>query len=152
MSNRREMLQRSAAVAGLLAGLGLLPETAQAAWNVAAFDADNLNELARVLGLAAPVESRDVTVTGPEVAENGAAVPIACSSAAPGVRRLMVLVEKNPSPLCAAYEFGDSVEPAITTRVKLAESSLVYGVAVTGDGRVLYARKDVKVTMGGCGG
>jgi len=152
MSTRREMLQQGAALAGLMAGLGLLPGAAQAAWNAAAFDADSPGELARVLGLAAPVESREVTVQGPEVAENGTAVSVGCTSTAPGVRRLMLLVEKNPNPVCAIYEVGELVEPSITLRVKMAESSLVYAVAVTGDGRVLFARKDIKVTAGGCGG
>lgn len=152
MPDRRQMLQRSAAVAGLLGGLGLLPEVAQAAWNSAAFEARNLAELARVLGLSAPVESREVTLAAPDVAENGAAVALGCASSLAGVRRLMLLVDKNPSPLCAVFEPGEGLVPDIATRVKMSQSSRVLAVAVTADGRVLFAQREVQVTAGGCGG
>lgn len=152
MPDRRQMLQHSAAVAGLLGGLGLLPAPAQAAWNQAAFEARSLPELARVLGLAAPVESRDVMLAAPEVAESGAAVAVGCACALPGVKRLMILVEKNPAPLCVMFEPGEGLVPDISTRVKMSQSSNVMAVAVTADGRVLYTHRDVQVTAGGCGG
>lgn len=152
MHTRRQLLQRSAAVAGLLGGLGLLPEAAQAAWNNAAFDAKSLAELAKALGVSAPVESKDVTLTGPDIAENGAVVPVGCASAAAGVKRLMILVEKNPSMLCGIFEVSDAVEANFSTRVKMGQSSNVMAVAVMADGKVLYAQKEIKVTLGGCGG
>ena len=152
MQSRREMLQRSAGIASLLAGLGLLPEAAQAAWSAPAFDAKSLAEVARALGLSAPAESKDVTVQGPDIAENGAAVPISCASALPGIKRLLILVEKNPSVLCAIFEVSESVEPAFATRLKMGQSSNVLAVAVLADGKVLYAQKEIKVTLGGCGG
>ena len=152
MQSRREMLQRSAGIASLLAGLGLLPEAAQAAWSAPAFDAKSLAEVARALGLSAPAESKDVTVQGPDIAENGAAVPISCASVLPGIKRLLILVEKNPSALCAVFDVTDSVEPAFATRLKMAQSSNVLAVAVLADGKVLYAQKEIKVTLGGCGG
>ncbi|MEK8051626.1 thiosulfate oxidation carrier protein SoxY [Ideonella sp. DXS22W] len=152
MPDRRQMLQRSAAVAGLLGGLGLLPEPAQAAWHQAAFEARSLAELARVLGLSAPVESREVTLAAPDVAESGAAVAVGCATTLAGVKRLMILVDKNPVPLCVMFEPGEGLVPDISTRVKMAQSSGVVAVAVTGDGRVHYAHRDVQVTAGGCGG
>lgn len=152
MTTRRELLQRSASVAGLLAGLGLLPGTAQAAWNPAAFDAKNLAEVMRALGLSAPVDSKDVVLQGPEIAENGAVVPVSVACALGGVKRLLILVEKNPSLLCAVFEVSDAIEPGIATRVKLGQSSNVLAVAVMADGRVLFSQKDIKVTLGGCGG
>lgn len=152
MPTRREILQRSASVAGLLAGLGLLPEAAQAAYSSAAFEAKTLADVVKALGISAPVESRDVTLTGPDIAENGAVVPVACASALPGVKRLMLLVEKNPAMLCAIFELTDAVDASIATRVKMAQSSNVLAVAVQGDGKVLFARKEIKVTLGGCGG
>ncbi len=152
MPSRRQMLQRSAAVAGLLAGLGLLPAAAQAAWAATAFEAKSLADVARALGLSSPVESREVSLQGPDIAENGAVVPVNCSSALPGVRRLLILVEKNPSALCAIFEVSESVEPAFATRVKMGQSSNVLAVAVLADGRVLFAQKEIKVTLGGCGG
>ena len=62
------------------------------------------------------------------------------------------LVEKNPTTLAGTFEFTDAVETSVATRVKMAETSHVYAVALTGDGRALYAKKEVKVTLGGCGG
>jgi sulfur-oxidizing protein SoxY len=152
MQNRREMLARSAGVAGLLAGLGLLPQAAQAAWSQAAFDAKSLADAMKALGSAAPVESKDVTLTGPDIAENGAVVPVVVASSLPGVKRLLVLVEKNPNTLTAAFDVTDAVEANFSTRVKMGQSSNVYAVAILGDGKALYAVKEIKVTLGGCGG
>ena len=152
MQSRREMLKRSAGVASLLAGLGLLPEAAQAAFNAAAFDAKSMAEVVKALGLSAPAESKDVTLQGPDIAENGAVVPVSCATALPGVKRLMILVEKNPSMLCALFDVSDSVEAAFSTRVKMGQSSNVMAVAVMGDGKVLFSQKEIKVTLGGCGG
>lgn len=152
MQSRREMLKRSAGVASLLAGLGLLPEAAQAAYASAAFEAKNMADLAKALGVSAPVESKDVTLQGPDIAENGAVVPVSCASALPGVKRLMILVEKNPSMLCAIFDVTDAVDAAFSTRVKMGQSSNVMAVAVTGDGKVLFSQKEIKVTLGGCGG
>ena len=152
MQTRREMLTRSASVAAALAGLGLLPQAAQAAWSQAAFDAKTMADLAKALGVAAPVESKDVTLQGPDIAENGAVVPVSCATALPGVKRLMILVEKNPSMLCAMFDVTDAVDAAFSTRVKMGQSSNVTAVAVMGDGKVLFAHKEIKVTLGGCGG
>jgi sulfur-oxidizing protein SoxY len=152
MQNRREMLARSAGVAGLLAGLGLLPQVAQAAWSQAAFDAKTMADAMKALGSAAPVESKDVTLTGPDIAENGAVVPVAVASSLAGVKRLLVLVEKNPSVLIAAFDVTDAVEANFSTRVKMGQSSNVYAVAIMADGKALFASKEIKVTLGGCGG
>ena len=152
MQSRREMLKRSAGVAGLLAGLGLLPEAAQAAFNAAAFEAKSMADLVKVLGLSAPSESKDVTLQGPDIAENGAVVPVSCATALPGVKRLMILVEKNPSMLCAMFDVSDAVDANFSTRVKMGQSSQVMAVAITADNKVLFAQKEIKVTLGGCGG
>ena len=152
MQTRREVLKRSAGVAAMLGAAGLLPQPAQAAWSQAAFEAKTIAEALKALGAGAPVESKDVTLTGPDIAENGAVVPVGCSTALPGVKRLLLMVEKNPAVLAAAFDITDAVEPNINTRVKMAQSSNVYAVALTGDGKVLFAQKEIKVTLGGCGG
>ena len=152
MQTRREVLSRSAALAGLLAGAGLLPQAAQAAWAQAAFEAKTMADAIKALGGGAPAESKDVTLTGPDIAENGAVVPLACACALPGVKRLLLLVEKNPNALSAAFDVSDAVEANFSTRVKMGQSSNVYAVAMMGDGKVLFAQKEVKVTLGGCGG
>jgi sulfur-oxidizing protein SoxY len=152
MFTRRQALNHSAQLAALLAGAGLLPTAAQAAWQAAAFDAKTMADLMKALGAGTPVESKDVTITGPDIAENGAVVPVGASTTLPGAKRLMVLVEKNPAMLTAIFDVTDSVEANFTTRVKMGQSSNVYAVALMGDGKVLYAVKEVKVTLGGCGG
>ncbi|HYF60859.1 MAG TPA: thiosulfate oxidation carrier protein SoxY [Burkholderiaceae bacterium] len=155
MNTRRKMLGTSARVAAALAAAGMLPQLAsaqQAGWNKAAFDAKNVAELMKALGGSAPTESKDVSITAPDIAENGAVVPIGVASALPGVKKLLVLVEKNPSVLSAAFDVSDAVEANFSTRVKMGQSSDVYAVALTGDGKALFARKEVKVTLGGCGG
>ncbi len=152
MTTRRDMLTTSAQVAALMAGAGLLPTAAQAAWTQAAFDAKTLAEAVKALGGGAPAESKDVTITGPDIAENGAVVPVGCASGLAGVRRLALLVEKNPSALAAVFDVTDAVDASISTRVKMGQSSNVFAVAMMADGKVLYAAKEIKVTLGGCGG
>lgn len=154
MQTRREMLSASGAatVAALLAGAGLLPASAQAAWTQAAFEAKTLAEAAKALGGGAPVESKDVSLTGPDIAENGAVVPVGVATTLVGVKRLALMVEKNPSTLAAVFDVSDAVEPNFNTRVKMGQSSNVYAVALMNDGRVFYAVKEIKVTLGGCGG
>jgi sulfur-oxidizing protein SoxY len=137
MINRRQALSHPARLSMLLATAGLLssPLAARAA---GPFETRTLAE--------------DVVLTAPDISENGAQVQISMASTLPGVRRLLLLVEKNPSVLSAVFEFGDAVEANVTTRVKMGQSSNVYAVAMMADGRVLFARKDVKVTLGGCAG
>lgn len=155
MTTRRQMISRSAQLAAMLATLGLLPEVAQAQaapYNKAAFDAKTMPELMKALGAAAPVESKDVTISGPDIAENGAVVPIGALTALPGVKRMLLLVEKNPSMLSAMFDVTDAVDANFSTRVKMGQSSNVFAVALMVDGKVLYAVKEIKVTLGGCGG
>jgi sulfur-oxidizing protein SoxY len=152
MTSRREMISTSAKVAAALAAAGMLPTAAQAAWTAAAFDAKSMADASKALGGSAPVESKDVTLTGPDIAENGAVVPVACATTLAGVKRLLVLVEKNPSTLAAVFEVSDAVDANFSTRVKMGQSSNVMAVAMMADGRVLFAQKEIKVTLGGCGG
>lgn len=152
MLNRRKLMSQSIKVAALLATTGLLPRAAQAAYNTAAFEVKTLAEAVKLLGGGAPTESKDVTLTGPDIAENGAVVPVSVSTALPGVKHMLVLVEKNPSVLSAVFDVSDAVDANFSTRVKMGQSSNVYAVAMLGDGRVLFAQKEIKVTLGGCGG
>ncbi len=156
MNARRKMLSDSARVAVALAAAGWLPQVAFAqqagAWNKAAFDAKSLPDLMKALGASAPVESKDVTLTAPDIAENGAVVPLGASTTVAGVKTLLMLVEKNPNTLAASFEVTDAVEASVSTRVKMGQSSDVYAVAITADGKAFFAKKEVKVTLGGCGG
>ena len=155
MHTRRDAIFHSAKVAAMLASIGLLPAAALAqgaAYNAAAFEAKNMADLVKALGANAPAESKDVTVTGPDIAENGAVVPVGASTTLPGVKRLLLLVEKNPSMLAAMFDITDAIESNVSTRVKMGQSSNVYAVAVMADGKLLFAQKEIKVTLGGCGG
>ena len=150
--NRRDALKNSAAVAGMLLAAGLLPRAALAAYNKAAFDAKTVADVIKALGASAPQESKDVSLTAPDIAENGAVVPIGAATTLANVKSLLVLVEKNPNTLVASFDVNEAVEPNFLTRAKLGQSSDVYAVAITNDGKALYAKKEVKVTLGGCGG
>lgn len=151
MQTRRKTLQQSALVAGLLAGTGLFPRMAWAR-NQAAFSSKSLADVVKALGASAPAESKEVTITGPDIAENGAVVPLGAATSLAGVKQLLILVEKNPDALVAVFNLGEGVESNIATRAKMGQSSDVYAVAITQDGKALYAKKEVKVTLGGCGG
>ncbi|HEY9066738.1 MAG TPA: thiosulfate oxidation carrier protein SoxY [Burkholderiaceae bacterium] len=152
---RREALAGSAKVALLLLSAGVLPGVARAqaaGYNQAAFDAKAIGEALKALGVGSPVASADVTLTAPDIAENGAVVPVGASTVLPGVKRIALLVEKNPSVLSAVFDVNEMIDASFSTRVKMGQSSDVYAVALMNDGRVLYAKKEVKVTLGGCGG
>jgi len=155
MQTRRDVIFHSAKVAALLASVGMLPSLAHAqvgAYNTAAFEAKTMADLVKALGGNAPMESKDITVTGPDIAENGSVVPVGASTELPGVKRLLILVEKNPAMMAAMFELTDAVEANVSTRVKMGQSSNVYAVAMMNDGKMLFALKEVKVTLGGCGG
>ena len=151
METRRETLKHSAAVAGLLATTGLFPQYAWA-YNKGAFEAKSVADTVKALGGSAPVESKDVTIGGPDIAENGAVVPLTASTTLAGVKQMLILVEKNPAALVALFNVTDSVDANFATRSKMGQSSDVYAVALMADGKALFAKKEVKVTLGGCGG
>jgi sulfur-oxidizing protein SoxY len=151
MQTRRETLKQSAVVAGLLAGTGLFPQYALA-YEKVAFEAKTLPEVVKALGASAPVESKDVTIGGPDIAENGAVVPLTASSTLAGIKRMLILVEKNPAAMVAMFNMTDGVEANFATRAKMGQSSDVFAVAIMNDGKAFFAKKEVKVTLGGCGG
>jgi sulfur-oxidizing protein SoxY len=142
-------------VFGLLAAAGLLTTeeacAQQQAWNKAAFETKNLNDAVKALGGSAPVESKDIAITAPDIAENGAVVPVGVTSKIPKTQAVYVLVEKNPNVLAAGFNIPVGTEPNISTRIKMGQTSNVYAV-VKADGKFYVASKEVKVTLGGCGG
>jgi len=151
MPTRRETLQRSAAVAGLLATAGF-PQFAQAAFNKTAFEAKTVPDAIKAAGGATLIESKDVVLTAPDIAENGAVVPMGVSTALPGVKSVLLLVEKNPLALVAVFHSFENVDNNFVTRAKMGQTSDVYAVALMADGKALWSKKEVKVTLGGCGG
>jgi sulfur-oxidizing protein SoxY len=150
MQTRRETLKQTAIVAGLLASAGF-PQFAFA-YNKAAFDAKSTAEVAKILGAGSLTESKDVTITGPDIAENGAVVPLSASTTLPNVKQVLVLVEKNPAALVALFNVTPEIDANFSTRSKMGQSSDVFAVAITNDGKAFFSKKEVKVTLGGCGG
>lgn len=150
MQDRREVLRQSLAVAGLLGATGLFPQCAHA-FTRSAFDAKSVGEAVRAYGASAPAESREVTLTAPEIAENGAVVSFVIASTLPAVKHLLLLVERNPSTLVAKFDVSDAVEANFSLRAKMAETSNVFAVAITADNKAWFTKKEVKVTLGGCG-
>ena len=151
MQTRRQALKKSALVAGMLASTGLFPQFAFA-FNKEAFDAKSVQDALKALRVSAPVESKDVTIGGPDIAENGAVVPLSAGTTLSGVKQILIMVEKNPASLTALFNVTEFVEPSFSTRAKMGQSSDVYAVAVMADGKAFFAKKEVKVTLGGCGG
>ena len=123
-----------------------------AAWNKAAFDTKTMEETMKALGGSMPAQSKDITfVQTPDIAENGAVVPIGIASAIPKTEAIAILVEKNPNMLAAVFELPAGTDPSISTRVKMGQSSNVYAL-VKADGKFYVVSKEIKVTLGGCGG
>jgi len=115
----------------------------------------NLRSLADTLaqaGLDGAEAHPGLTVTVPELAENGGVVPVEVASAIPETRELLIVVDKNPSPLAAAFAFSGKALPFVSTNLKMGESSPVRAYARTASGRVYVASASVRVTVGGCGG
>ena len=149
-SNRRDSLKQFASLAGLLAGAGYC-SLAQAAYNKAAFDSKSVNDAVKFQGGGGIAESKDVLLNAPDYAENGSAVAVAVSTALSGVRKILILIEKNPASFAASFEVSEWIEANFSTRVKMSQTSDVYAVAIMADGRALFSKKEVKVTIGSCG-
>jgi len=153
---RREILKAGGSVTllTLVAAAGWLrPGEANAAdWNKAAFESKSMDETLKALGGGAPVASKDITfVSTPDIAENGAVVPVGVSSTIPKTESIAILIEKNPNMLAATFDIPAGTEPSISTRVKMGQSSNVYAL-VKADGKYYVTSKEIKVTLGGCGG
>lgn len=152
---RRTFLKGTLAssVIGVAASAGLLnPRTVLAAWPKTAFDAKSVDEVYDALFKSKEASSSsDIKIKAPDIAENGAVVPISVSTTIGGIRSISVLVEKNPAPLAARFNFASNTEGFISTRVKMGKTSNIIAVVKTGD-KTFSASKEVKVTIGGCGG
>jgi sulfur-oxidizing protein SoxY len=150
--NRRQTLQAglSASTVGLLLSAGLITQAQAQATSKAAFDAKTLKDTLAALGATAEASSK-ITITSPDIAENGAVVPVGVASDLPGITNIYILVEKNPSPLAASFGIPAGTEANVQTRVKMGQSSNVYAI-IKANGKLYSAVKETKVTLGGCGG
>ena len=138
----------------LLGALGALlatPLAALAAWNESAFGAKTAQDALKGIGAGSLVPSSDIVIEAPQIAENGAVVPIEIAANIPGTTSIAVVLDKNPFPLAARFDFKEGALPYVKVNVKMAETSDVRVVATAG-GRHYVATREIKVTIGGCGG
>ena len=152
--NRRTLLKRTLAVGtvGMAASAGLLaPGQVLAAYPKAAFEAkDAAGALSGVMGSGDFTDSADIKIKAPDIAENGSVVPVTVETGMSGVESIALLVDGNNSPLVASFNLSNA-EPFVSTRIKMGKTSNVVAV-VKANGQLMAAKKEVKVTIGGCGG
>jgi sulfur-oxidizing protein SoxY len=156
MSIKRRILLKgalAAGAAGLAAGTGLLsPRAVFAAWSDSAFQATTSSEaLKALLGSDSMEDSAAIKIKAPDIAENGAVVPVSVTAELGGVESISILAEKNSTPLTASFDLGPGTEPYVSTRIKMGKTANVVAVVKAG-GKLYTAEKEVKVTIGGCGG
>jgi sulfur-oxidizing protein SoxY len=145
---RRLLLQGAGALAaGLLTPLAALAAT----WNKQAFGAKTPADALKGIGASGTTPSNDVMIEAPEIAENGAVVPIEITSQVPGTKSIAVVIDKNPFPLVAKFDFMEGALPYVKVNVKMGETSDVRAIAEA-NGKHYSATKNIKVTIGGCGG
>ena len=156
MNQKRRVLLKSTLAAGatgmaISAGL-LTPKAVLAAWPKAAFEAKDANAaLEAALGSSAATDSGDIKMKAPDIAENGAVVPITVDSSIAGTESISVVVKENGTPLAATFNLGADTAAFVSTRIKMAKTSDVVAVVKAG-GKLYSTTKNVKVTIGGCGG
>jgi len=146
--HRRVFLSGAVAISALLA----LPRALFAAYPTKAFEAKDAGEaLTTLLGSAEHTASDKITLTAPDIAENGAVVPISVATSLEGAESISVLVEQNPQPLVASFDLTPGAMADVSTRIKMGKTSNVIAV-VKANGKLYSTSKEVKVTIGGCGG
>ena len=152
---RRIFLKGSLATGavGMAISAGLLtPRMVLAAWPKSAFEAKTVDDAVNGLfGSSTLAGSDQIKIKAPDIAENGAVVPVSVTTDIAGAESISVIVEKNASPLAASFVLGTGTEGYVSTRIKMGKTSSVIAVVKAGD-KLHSAGKEVKVTIGGCGG
>jgi len=152
---RRIFLKGSVATGalGVAVSAGLItPRDTLAAWSKAAFEATDVNgALTGMFGSTDHAASDKIKIKAPDIAENGAVVPITVSSTLDGAESITVLTEKNAAPMTASFALGTGAQAYASTRIKMGKTSNIIAVVKSG-GKLHSASKEVKVTIGGCGG
>jgi sulfur-oxidizing protein SoxY len=155
MNALRRNVLKSAAGAGTVAvavAAGLLkPTLAMAVAPRSAFEAKSVGDALKDMGASGAVDSKDITIKAPDIAENGAVVPVEVTSGIAGTTSIAIIAEKNATPLIADFDLMNGAQGFISTRIKMGKTSLVSAVVKAG-GKSYTASKEVKVTIGGCGG
>jgi len=155
-STQRRLFLRSslaASAVGAAVGAGILtPQAVLAAWNKEAFAAKEIpNALQALMGADSTEPSEEINIKAPDIAENGAVVPVTVSTGMSDVQQIAIIASANPVPLIASFEMGAGAEGFVSTRIKMGKTGDVVAVVKSGD-KLYSNRKGVKVTIGGCGG
>ena len=151
MNNSRRVALKTTGAFATLVSLGIVTQSqAHAAMDRAGFDIKTLADAVKALGGTA-ANSDQVTVVAPDIAENGAVVPVGATSKLPNTTEIYLIVEKNPTPMAAGFKIPAGTAAEVQTRLKMGQSSNVFAV-VRADGKLFSASKETKVTLGGCGG
>lgn len=151
---RRNVLKTgsSLSVLGFFAAAGLIkPEVARAATDKKIFDAKTIDEVYSAIGAGKPAVTKEIIITAPDIAENGAVVPVSVVSRLGKTEQITLMIDKNPNMIAAVFTIPEGTEAEVTSRVKMGQTSNLYAL-VKADGKYFFAMKEVKVTMGGCGG
>jgi sulfur-oxidizing protein SoxY len=149
---RRKFLQGSLSGGALVAGAARLPRLAFAEWPKAAFESKDVDSaLSSLLGSSDIADSTEIQIKAPDIAENGAVVPIQVDTGLASVESITIIADQNPAPLVASFEFGSDAVGYVSTRIKMGKTGNVVAVVKAG-GKLYRAKKEVKVTIGGCGG
>lgn len=154
MNALRRNVLKGATGAGAVAvavAAGLVIPTRVLAAPRTAFDAKSLADAMKGMGLPAASDSKDIAIKAPDIAENGAVVPVEVTSSIAGTTAIAIIAEKNNTPLVADFEFSNGAQGFVSTRIKMGNTALVRAI-VTAGGKTYTAAKEVKVTIGGCGG
>jgi sulfur-oxidizing protein SoxY len=155
MQGSRRTILKAAGSTGMLAAAaaaGLIrPTDALAQASRATLDAKTIAEAMKTMGIASPAETKDIQIKAPDIAENGAVVPIEVTSGVAGSESIIVFIEKNPFPFAGSFDVSKGAMPFVALRVKMGESSNVR-VVVAAAGKFYTSAKEIKVTIGGCGG
>lgn len=139
-------------VLGMLVAAGVIKPSVALARDQAVFDAATLDEAFNALGAdGAPEVSDQIELVAPDIAENGAVVPVGVVSNIPNTEMISIMIEKNPNMVAANFNIPEGTMGDVQTRVKMGQTSDVFAV-VKADGKYYMAKKEVKVTLGGCGG
>ena len=152
---RRIFLKGSLATGavGMAVSTGLLtPRVSLAAWSKAAFEATDVNGgVSALFGSSGMDKSDKIKIKAPDIAENGAVVPVSVTTGIDGVSSISIFADKNATPLTADFQLGPGTEGYVSTRIKMGKTANVIAVVKAGD-KLYSSSKEVKVTIGGCGG
>ena len=152
---RRIFLKGSLATGavGIAVSTGLLtPRVSIAAWSKAAFEAKDVNgAVSALFGSSSMSDSDKISIKAPDIAENGAVVPVSVTTSVDGASSISILADQNATPLTAEFTMGPGAEGYVSTRIKMGKTANVIAVVKAGE-KLYSAKKEVKVTIGGCGG